>query len=78
MMVPIDFDRRWAYKGPTGFMMVGLQGSGKTTSAGKLGGMLKKMGRHPLLVPCDVYRPAAAEQLHRVGGQVYNICDPLS
>jgi signal recognition particle subunit SRP54 len=39
-------------------MMVGLQGSGKTTTAAKLGGLFKKQGKRPLLVACDVYRPA--------------------
>ena len=49
-----------ASKPPTVIMMVGLQGAGKTTHAGKLAGMLKKQGKNPLLVACDVYRPAAA------------------
>ena len=44
---------------PTVIMMVGLQGAGKTTSAGKLGLALKKQGKRPLLVACDIYRPAA-------------------
>ena len=52
---------------PTIVMMVGLQGSGKTTHSGKLAGMYKKQGKHPLLVACDVYRPAAIEQLKVVG-----------
>jgi len=47
-------------------MMVGLQGAGKTTTCGKLALYLKKLGRSPLLVPADVYRPAAIEQLHIV------------
>jgi signal recognition particle subunit SRP54 len=47
-------------------MMVGLQGAGKTTTSGKLALFLKKLGRAPLLVPADVYRPAAIEQLHVV------------
>ncbi|GMW02945.1 MAG: signal recognition particle protein [Candidatus Hydrogenedentota bacterium] len=51
---------------PTIIMMVGLQGQGKTTSAGKLAMMLKKRGRHPLLVGADVYRPAAIKQLEVV------------
>ena len=54
---------------PSVFLMVGLQGSGKTTTTGKLGLRLKATGRHPLLVPCDVYRPAAIDQLERVGEQ---------
>ena len=52
---------------PTVIMMVGLQGAGKTTHAGKLAGMLKKQGKNPLLVACDVYRPAAIKQLQIVG-----------
>lgn len=52
---------------PTIVMMVGLQGAGKTTTSGKLGGYLKKQGKSPLLVACDVYRPAAIKQLQVVG-----------
>ncbi len=55
---------------PTGVMLVGLQGSGKTTTAGKVALMLKKQGRSPCLVPADVYRPAAIEQLMVLGSQV--------
>ena len=58
---------RFASKPPTVMMLVGLQGSGKTTTAAKLGLWLKKSGRYPYLVPADVYRPAAIEQLVRVG-----------
>lgn len=54
-------------KPPTVIMMVGLQGAGKTTTSGKLGGYLKKQGKKPLLVACDVYRPAAIKQLQVVG-----------
>ena len=54
-------------KPPTVIMMVGLQGAGKTTHAGKLAGMYKKQGKRPLLVACDVYRPAAIKQLEIVG-----------
>ncbi|MDF2891666.1 MAG: signal recognition particle protein [Clostridia bacterium] len=57
-------------KPPTVFMMVGLQGAGKTTHTGKLGLMLKKQGKNPLFVACDVYRPAAIKQLQVVGQQV--------
>ncbi len=57
-------------KPPTILMMVGLQGAGKTTTCGKLGLILKKQGKNPLLVACDVYRPAAIKQLQVVGGQV--------
>ncbi len=56
-----------APKPPTIVMMVGLQGAGKTTHAGKLAGLYKKQGKHPLLVACDVYRPAAIKQLQVVG-----------
>ena len=52
---------------PTVIMMVGLQGAGKTTHAGKLAGLLKKQGKNPLLVACDIYRPAAIKQLQVVG-----------
>jgi signal recognition particle subunit SRP54 len=58
---------QWKTKPPTVVLLVGLQGSGKTTSAAKLGLWLKKSGRFPYLVPVDVYRPAAIEQLVRVG-----------
>lgn len=54
-------------KPPTVIMMVGLQGAGKTTHAGKLAGLVKKQGKNPLLVACDVYRPAAIKQLQIVG-----------
>ena len=56
-----------ASKPPTVIMMVGLQGAGKTTHAGKLAGLYKKQGKKPLLVACDVYRPAAIKQLQVVG-----------
>lgn len=52
---------------PTIIMLAGLQGSGKTTFAGKLGSLLRRKGRHPMLVAADVYRPAAIEQLKIVG-----------
>lgn len=54
-------------KPPTVIMMVGLQGAGKTTTSGKLGGYFKKQGKKPLLVACDIYRPAAIKQLQVVG-----------
>ncbi len=57
-------------KPPTVIMMAGLQGAGKTTTAAKLGGLLKKQGKRPLLCACDVYRPAAIDQLRVVGGQL--------
>ena len=59
---PLEF----ASRPPTVVMMVGLQGAGKTTTCGKLACFLKKNGNAPLLVPADVYRPAAIEQLHVV------------
>jgi signal recognition particle subunit SRP54 len=54
---------------PTVILMAGLQGAGKTTMCGKLGLHFKKMGKKPMLVACDIYRPAAIEQLKVVGGQ---------
>ena len=57
-------------KPPTIVMMVGLQGAGKTTHAAKLAGMYKKQGKRPLLVACDIYRPAAIKQLEVVGSQL--------
>ena len=57
----------FASKPPTVIMMCGLQGSGKTTHTAKLAKMLKKQGRNPLLAACDVYRPAAIDQLKVVG-----------
>ena len=62
----------FASKPPSVFMMVGLQGAGKTTTTGKIAGQLKKQGKHPLLIACDIYRPAAVKQLQVVGAN-YNI-----
>ena len=59
-----------APKPPTIVMLVGLQGAGKTTNGAKLAGLMKKDGKHPLLVACDIYRPAAIQQLEVVGGQL--------
>ncbi len=59
-------------KPPTVYMMAGLQGAGKTTTIGKLAGQLRKQNKKPLLVACDIYRPAAIKQLEVVGGN-YNI-----
>ena len=53
--------------GPTVIMLVGLQGAGKTTNGSKLAGMLKRNGKRPLLVACDIYRPAAIQQLKVCG-----------
>ena len=55
---------------PTVIMLVGLQGSGKTTTCGKLANLLRKQGKRPLLVACDVYRPAAIKQLQVVGASL--------
>jgi signal recognition particle subunit SRP54 len=55
---------------PVSVMLVGLQGSGKTTTAGKLAVYLRKKGRKPYLVPADIYRPAAIEQLNKLGDQL--------
>lgn len=55
---------------PTVIMLVGLQGAGKTSTAGKLGGLLKKQGKSPLLVAADIYRPAAVKQLQVLGEQL--------
>ncbi len=55
---------------PTVIMLVGLQGSGKTTTAGKLANLFRKQGKKPLLVACDIYRPAAIQQLQVVGKQL--------
>jgi len=57
-------------KPPSVYMMVGLQGSGKTTTSGKLANLLRKQGKNPLLVACDIYRPAAIKQLQVVGDQL--------
>ncbi len=69
-------------KPPTIIMLVGLQGAGKTTTGGKLGDQLKKLGKRPLLVACDVYRPAAIKQLHVVGEKldipVFSMGDKVS
>jgi signal recognition particle subunit SRP54 len=63
---PLKLDGRQ----PVTIMLAGLQGSGKTTTAAKLARLLKEKGRAPLLVPADIYRPAAIEQLHVLGGQI--------
>ena len=55
---------------PTVIMMCGLQGAGKTTHSAKIAGLYKKQGKHPLLVACDIYRPAAIKQLQVVGAQL--------
>lgn len=55
---------------PTVVMLVGLQGAGKTTNGAKLAGLMKKQGKRPLLAACDIYRPAAIQQLEVVGAQL--------
>ena len=55
---------------PVSVMLIGLQGSGKTTTAGKLSVLLKQRGKTPYLVPADVYRPAAIDQLKKIGAQI--------
>ncbi len=62
---PLDFSGN-----PNLIMMLGLQGSGKTTSSAKLAVKLKKEGRNPLLTACDVYRPAAITQLQTLGSEI--------
>jgi len=62
---PLDFSGH-----PSIIMMLGLQGSGKTTSSAKLAVKLKKEGRNPLLVACDVYRPAAIKQIQTLGNEI--------
>ena len=59
-----------AQTSPTIIMLCGLQGAGKTTLTGKLGAWFKKQGRNPLLVACDIYRPAAVKQLQVLGEQI--------
>lgn len=60
----------WSSSLPTVYMLCGLQGSGKTTMAGKLAGYLQKQGKKPLLAACDIYRPAAIKQLQVIGEKV--------
>src|SRR5690606_2117063 len=71
MMGPVETDLRWAKQGPTGIMMVGLQGSGKTPTVGKLARLVvEPHGQKPLLVAADIYRPAAVDQLKTLGRQL--------
>jgi signal recognition particle subunit SRP54 len=69
LMGPVDTSLRFreVSAGPTVIMMVGLQGSGKTTTTGKLAGQLGRKGKKPLLVAADIYRPAAVDQLKVLG-----------
>ena len=70
LMGSTDSRINFSSKIPTIIMMCGLQGSGKTTHSAKLAKMFRKQGKRPLLVACDIYRPAAIEQLKVVGEQV--------
>ena len=70
LMGPVDTSLNEAKRGVTGIMMAGLQGSGKTTTTGKLARKLQKDGKKLLLVACDVYRPAAVKQLQVLGEQL--------
>jgi len=65
-----ESDLKIAAKPPTIIMLAGLQGSGKTTTAAKLANLLRKQGRRPVLVACDIYRPAAVKQLQVLGEQI--------
>lgn len=67
LMGPVDTSLTFAKRGPTCIMMVGLQGSGKTTTTGKLARYLEKKRKRPMLVAADVYRPAAIDQLKVLG-----------
>lgn len=70
LMGPVDSRVMFVEPGPTVIMMCGLQGSGKTTTCGKLALYLKKQGKNPLLVACDLQRPAAVDQLTTLAEQV--------
>src|SRR5436305_9958881 len=70
LMGPVDPSIRFEKTGPTVLMLCGLQGSGKTTTTGKLARLLASQGRKPMLVAADLQRPAAIEQLKVIGGQV--------
>ncbi len=70
LMGPVDTALQEAKYGATVVMMVGLQGSGKTTTAAKLARLLASRGRSPLLVAADIYRPAAIDQLETLGGRI--------
>src|SRR5207249_9868683 len=70
LMGPVDHSFHFAKDRPTTIMLCGLQGQGKTTTAGKLALTLKARGRKPLLVAADLQRPAAVEQLKVIGDQI--------
>src|SRR5436309_12447439 len=65
-----DSRLNFAPRPPTVIMLCGLQGSGKTTTCGKLAHWMRRQGRNPLLVACDIYRPAAIKQLQVLGEQL--------
>ncbi len=70
LMGPVDTSLKIGDRRPTGVMMIGLQGSGKTTTAGKLASKLLREGKRPLLVAADIQRPAAVEQLKVLGEKI--------
>jgi len=70
LMGPVDTSLKVKARGTSGVMMVGLQGSGKTTTAGKLANRFLAEGKKPLLVAADIYRPAAVDQLRTLGQQL--------
>jgi signal recognition particle subunit SRP54 len=70
LMGPFDAGLKFAAHGPTVILMAGLQGSGKTTTAGKLARYVEKMGKKPMLVAADIYRPAAVDQLKVIGAKL--------
>ncbi len=70
LMGPVDVDISFASKPPSTIMLIGLQGCGKTTTAGKIAGFLSKKNKTPLLVAADTYRPAAVEQLQVIGNSL--------
>jgi signal recognition particle subunit SRP54 len=70
LMGPVSHQIHWSSSGPTILMLCGLQGSGKTTTCGKLALYLRSRGRHPMLVAADLQRPAAVEQIHVLGQQI--------
>src|SRR5712691_7078703 len=70
LMGPVDHSFHFGKDGPSVIMLCGLQGSGKTTTAGKLALTLRERGRKPILVAADLQRPAAVDQLHVLGEQI--------
>src|SRR3982751_3728183 len=70
LMGPVDTNIYFVTPGPTVIMMCGLQGSGKTTTCGKLAKLLQSKGHHPMLAAADLQRPAAIEQLKTLGEQL--------